>query len=94
MQYSPPSPARHRRRPPWLLLTGGAALCYLASYAAFSSWGQYVTPPATPDAPARWAPGEFYDFTTGRWKKSHTVVYAPLLWLDQRFWHPSPPPAP
>ncbi len=82
-----------RRR--WIAIAAGALTCYVASYAAFSSWGQYVTP--TVDIPTvnsasgpvqLWAPGEFYDHSVRQWKKSHTLVYAPLLWLDHQFWHP------
>lgn len=84
----------HRSRRPaarrWLPILAGATLCYLGSYFAFSSWGQYVSAPPNHTAPARWAPGEFYDFSSGQWRKSHTLPYAPLLWLDQRFWHPPP----
>ncbi len=80
-----------RRRSGWPAVAGGAVLCYVASYVAFSSWGQFVSPPGDPRARPQWAPGEFYDFTTGRWNRSHTVVYAPLLWLDRRWWHRSPP---
>lgn len=83
-------PPRGRLRP-WLIIAGGAWLCYAASYVAFSSWGQFVTPPGRPAGPPQWAPGEFYDFSTGRWKQSHTFVYAPLLWIDQRWWHRAPP---
>jgi|GEM_PF-2551834 len=77
----------------WLPILAGGFACYLGSYVAFSSWGQYVAPPAAEAenthlaAPARWAPGEFYNFSTRRWRPSHTLPYAPLLWLDQRFWH-------
>ena len=78
---------RLRRR---LALATGALACYLASYAAFSAWGQYVRPPQNPDAAPVWAPGEFYDFATGRWRRSRTVIYAPLLWLDQKLWHRAP----
>jgi hypothetical protein len=96
--WHPPRPRRHALRR-WLPIAAGALLCYLGSYAAFSSWGQYVTAPEeTPTGPqntrTRWAPGEFYDFSTRRWRKSHTLVYAPLLWLDQRWWHPPPEPHP
>ena len=90
MSFSHPRRSRRGRLRRWLTLAGGAWLCYAGSYVAFSSWGQFVTPPGRPAAPPEWAPGEFYDFTAGRWKRSHTFVYAPLLWLDQRWWHRAP----
>jgi len=91
MHSSHPGRRPRGRRPRWPAVAGGAVLCYAASYIAFSSWGQFVTPPGHPGTPPQWAPGEFYDFSTGRWKRSHTVVYAPLLWLDRRWWHRPPP---
>lgn len=86
----PPHRPRRAALGRWLPIAAGGLLCYLGSYVAFSSWGQFVESPDEPAPPLRWAPGEFYDFSTRRWRTSHTLVYAPLLWLDQRYWHPSP----
>lgn len=71
----------------WTAIAAGALACYVGSYAAFSSWGQYVTPRGQEHRGEVWAPGEFYDFGHGRWRRSHTLVYAPLLWVDHRLWH-------
>ncbi|MFN0129510.1 MAG: hypothetical protein ACKV19_22820 [Verrucomicrobiales bacterium] len=78
----------------WTAIAAGALACYVGSYVAFSSWGQYVTSRGEEHRGAVWAPGEFYDFGHGRWRRSHTLVYAPLLWVDQWLWHRPAPQLP
>ena len=87
-----PKAARARaRRVSWI--TAGALVLYVTSYVAFSTWGQYVGTRATLPSQGtllpryEWAPGEFFDYSDSTWRRSHLIVFYPLWWLDNRFWH-------
>jgi hypothetical protein len=63
------------------------------AYVAFSTAGQYVglrenvLDDGTVVRGYEWVPGEFFDYTTGRWQRGLVIMFYPLLRLDNRYWH-------